>query len=1348
MGARSYSEWRDRILLRPIVLTILALAVMLVSAGQAGATGGAIIANGTVQLGVHNEGHLNVPLNPVPIPGPTVVGLRHLPTVAEGTAHGCLCEGWGAADATSGVTGYANESVGISNLTQVSFSSTGSSATSVVDVGTSIRVTHDYQPSLTTANLYTASVTIENISGGDIDARYRRVVDWDVDPTPMDEFITIDGGTSTALLFSSDDGFASPDPLAGPSSILFTGNAVDSGPADHGALFDFGFGTLAAGDSKTFNLYYGAASSEIGALAALAAVQAEVYSLAQPNVPGGLTTGSPNTFILGFSGVGGDPIGPALELSPPVATNIVGTPHTVTATVTNGGAPVAGVPVNFSVAGPNGPLGGIDVTDANGEATFTYTGMLTGTDTITAGAVVFGVPVGDTAQKTWIAPGPSLTLSPPAAINLVGSDHTVTATVTKNGVPVGGTKVRFAVTGPNGPLGDSELTNNGGQAFFTYTGNATGTDTITAAAEVNGSEIGATAEKTWVAIPHQGNIFPVAGGAPLPTEAVLNSPRGVARAADGTVYFSDTDRCRVMRVTPTGQMTRFAGMTDDCGYGGDGGPGVSASLNGPTGLAVDSSGNLYIADRLNHAVRRVTPGGVISGVAGNGSVGSCAPGSPATGACLNEPTGAWVDSGGNVFIADSLNHSLRRVSGGLIFTEAGNGTAGLCPDGSAATSSCLNVPWDVAGDNAGNVYVSSMLSHVVSRVAGGLIDTVAGDGTPGSCPDGSPATGACLDQPTGLDRDSSGTLYIVSGTRISSVSGGVINTVAGGNGPGYCGDGGPPTNACIDARGVIVDPAGRLFIADGGNDRVRLTDLGVIDTFAGLPAFCGDTGVAIATSCLDSPVGVAAAPNGDIYIADTINSRVRRVEFATGAITTVAGGGTGCAEPCSSTRSVLHRPEGVTIDPFTGDLYISEPSIHRVRRVRALGGASSSAVEGGEQMSTVAGNGTGGSCVEGVPATGPCLNEPRGLVLFGSNLYVGQSGGDGRMLRVDLAPQPALVYTAWNDGEESWEPTVDRRLGQLGNVYIAQRNAHRLLLVRAGANFIIDPTDVSTVLIGTGSPGAAYPPDLTPLSPPLSPPAQLNEPSSVQVDAEGHVLFSNSGTHTIHVIDPTDDGVVDGTSGDLVFRIGGGGTPTPGFCGDPDPNPHNAREACLNMPLGIAWDESNDVLYLADHLNLRVRKIPSDCDLDGLSDKAEEALGTDPCVTDTDLDGCADSEEVGPNQALGGRRDPLRFWDWMDVWIRNNLGVWERNKVVSGGDIGAVVARYGTSRGSVPTKQEALVEALLEPTALANYHTAFDRSGSIPGQDPWDLSPPDGVVSGGDIGVVVVQFGHSCLAPP
>jgi hypothetical protein len=283
--------------------------------------GGVIISNGTVQLGVRPEGHLNAPGGtPSNETGTETVGIRYVPTNHDSVSPGCECEGWGAGDATSMISGFANESTdgGANNMTVQSFTSDADEATSVVNIGTTLQVTHAYDPVVGQPNLYQAVVTIQNISAGNVDPRYRRVMDWDIEPTAFDDWVTVGTGASTRLLDNDNDGFATADPLGPDGDIdpMFTGSFIDEGPYDHGSRFDFGFPTLMPTQSVTFTIYYGAAGNETDALNALNAVNTEVFSIGEPNTPDGPSLGTPNTFVFGFTGVGGgDAIGSAPNTS-------------------------------------------------------------------------------------------------------------------------------------------------------------------------------------------------------------------------------------------------------------------------------------------------------------------------------------------------------------------------------------------------------------------------------------------------------------------------------------------------------------------------------------------------------------------------------------------------------------------------------------------------------------------------------------------------------------------------------------------------------------------------------------------------------------------------------------------------------------------------------------------------------------------------------------------------------------------------------------------------------------------------------------------------------------------------
>jgi uncharacterized protein (TIGR03437 family) len=334
---------------------------------------------------------------------------------------------------------------------------------------------------------------------------------------------------------------------------------------------------------------------------------------------------------------------------------------------------------------------------------------------------------------------------------------------------------------------------------------------------------------------------------------------------------------------------------------GDGGLAVGAQLNGPNGVALDSAGNLYVADSANNRIRRVS-NGVITTVAGNGFGGPYGLGGfsgdngPAISAELSMPAGIALDSAGNLYIADALYNRIRKVSNGVITTVAGNGTAGFSGDNTPAASAMLNEPGGVAVDSAGNLYIADSGNSRIRKVSNGVIATVAGDGTRGFDGDNGPATSAELDWPNGVALDSAGNLYVADSdnNRIRKVSNGVIPTVAGNGAYGYSGDGGPATSTELSAPyGVAVDSVGNLYVADTGNNRIReVTPAGIISTVAGngTAGFSGDDGPATSAE-LDGLRGIVVDAAGNLDIADIMNNRIRQLvtltPFAVGCVYSV-----------------------------------------------------------------------------------------------------------------------------------------------------------------------------------------------------------------------------------------------------------------------------------------------------------------------------------------------------------------------------------------------------------------------------------------------------------------------------
>ncbi len=323
-------------------------------------------------------------------------------------------------------------------------------------------------------------------------------------------------------------------------------------------------------------------------------------------------------------------------------------------------------------------------------------------------------------------------------------------------------------------------------------------------------------------------------------------------------------------------------------FSGEGGPATSAAL-GANAVAVDSAGNLYVADIISSRVLKVNAAGTITTLAGNGAITFAGDGGPATHASFFNPSGVAADNAGNVYIADSMNNRIRKVdSAGTISTVAGNGSVGFTGDGGPATSASLWTPLDVAVDSTGNLYIADSGNNRIRKVnTAGVITTVAGGApVPGYSGDGGQAVGAGLFLPGGVTVDPSGNLYIadIGNNRIRKVNAaGTISTVAGNGTKSFSGDGGAAAGAGLNLfgahAGLAVDGAGNLYIPDIANHRIRKVGAsGIISTVAGngIAGFSGDGGPAI-TAGLNNPGDVAVDSAGNLYIADTTNNRVRKV---------------------------------------------------------------------------------------------------------------------------------------------------------------------------------------------------------------------------------------------------------------------------------------------------------------------------------------------------------------------------------------------------------------------------------------------------------------------------------------
>jgi sugar lactone lactonase YvrE len=576
--------------------------------------------------------------------------------------------------------------------------------------------------------------------------------------------------------------------------------------------------------------------------------------------------------------------------------------------------------------------------------------------------------------------------------------------------------------------------------------------------------------------------------------ASFDQPAGIALDSAGNIYVSDYGSSLIRKVTPAGQVSTLAGTAGVTGSLN--GTGTSARFFHPMGLAVDSSTNLYVADYGNHLIRKVTPSGVVSTLAGIAGVFGSGDGPSGQ---LYEPEAVAVDAG-NVYVADTGNAAIRKITpDGSITTLAGSpGTVGSA-DGSG-TGALFYQPAGLGMDATGNLYVADYFNNTIRKVtSAGLVTTLAGlPGAAGSA-DGTNSA-ARFRAPQGVAVGSTGTVYIAD-TANSTIrvmtAGGAVTTLAGSPSSGSIN--GPASNARFSSpRNVAVDGQNNIYVADTLNSVIRkITPAGMVSVLAGTAGVFGSEDGSAANVLFSGPQGIAVDAGGNLYVADTGNSTIRKVTSG-GVTTTLAGlaGNPGNADG-TGTSAHFNQPQGVALDS-AGNVYVADTGNHTIRKITS-GGVSS----------TLAGSAGSFGSADGTQ-DGARFNAPTGIAVDASgNLYVADS--NNHTIRQVTSAGVVTTLAGWagmwgsTDGSGTsalfFEPS-GISIDASGNLYVLDcGNSTLRKLAPSGSTWVTSTVaglpGVSGSLDGSGAGGEFY------------------YPAGVTVSAGGYFYVADAGNNTI-----------------------------------------------------------------------------------------------------------------------------------------------------------------------------------------------------------------------------------------
>lgn len=567
---------------------------------------------------------------------------------------------------------------------------------------------------------------------------------------------------------------------------------------------------------------------------------------------------------------------------------------------------------------------------------------------------------------------------------------------------------------------------------------------------------------------------------------------------------------------------------------------VSISL--VDGMAVSPNGDVYIARRAHNVISRIDQKGLLVNVVGTGASGYSGDGGPATKAQLKVPAGLTFDSKGNLYIADRENHRVRKVSRkGIITTVAGNGTAGFSGDGGRATQASLNLPSGLVVDTKGNLYISDRSNNRVRMVnSRGIIKTIAGNGNDGYHGDNMPALKATLDKPFGLALDKNNNLYIADrgNNRIRKIdSSGLISTVAGDGGFYFIGDNGPAYRASIAGpTDVAVDDKGNIYIADRNNNRVRKVDtLGMIHTIMGTGQrdYNGDSELARETN-LHLPFGVALDKNGDLLVIDRSHYRIRKLVMKGNKVTTLAGNGVkqfgGDGGPAQGAK--LEFPHGIDVDS-KDNVVFADKANYRIRKITPKG-----------IISTIVGNGIRGNIGDGKPAlkasvfpTRLRLNHKDEIFFISPSGFVSivrkvnTKGIINEYITTGDADYQKAVLASGSGASTRSDITVisqfsDLAVDKKGNLYLADRINHQIRKLA--------PNGKIKTIAGTGD--SSYFGDGGPATK-----AAFRDPVAITLDKAGNLYIADAANNMIRKINTK--GIISTIAGNGKHKDSGDGGP-------------------------------------------------------------------------------------------------------------------------------------------------------------------------------------------------------------